>query len=518
MEAVMLIGDLVTNNARRIPDHEGLIWQSEHITWAELNQRVNRLANGLLRIGLQPGDRVAFLLNNCKEIVEIYYAVAKIGCVSAPIMPRSVGREIAHIVNNIEAKTLVVGNQYAALVDEIRADLKSVDFFMGVGESHSFGNDYHELVAKSPDTEPRIRVSSDSSFAIFHTSGTTGRPKGCIQTHGSKMISNLGLLAQLPTRDEDRAMIFTPLNLSLGADMLHTQVLRGISTVLLPKFDEIEILETIEREHISMTFIIESTFDRFAAYPDLDRYDLSSLRYIWASSATRDAGEGIRRLRKVKSFRGQFWNAYGSTETGGCVTFCSPHDIDQALENPRLGHILRSIGRESILSRVDCVDEDGRPLPRGEVGEMVISSPGLFAGYWNQPEQTRDVLRNGQYFTGDLARKDEKGFVYLEGRKKDMIKSGGINVYPAEIEQIFRTHPKVAEVAVVGVPDEHWGEKVIACVVAGANCSEEELLTYCSDKLAGFKRPKSVVFVDSLPKDKVGKILKRELREGLIKK
>jgi acyl-CoA synthetase (AMP-forming)/AMP-acid ligase II len=514
----MLIGDMVTNNARRIPDHEALIWGKERITWDKLNQRVNRLGNGLTRLGLQPGDRVAFLLNNCKEIVELYYAVAKIGCVSAPIMPRSVGREIAHIVNNVGARMLVVSGQYAALVDEIRGDLKSVDLFMGVGESHSFSNDYHELVEKSSVTEPRGKVNSDSIYAIFHTSGTTGRPKGCMQTHGSKMVSNLSLLAHLPHHEDDRAMIFTPLNLSLGADMLHTQVLRGIPTVLLSKFDEIEILETIERERISLTYIIESTFDRFVTHPHLDRYDLSSLRYVWGTSATRDAREGIHRLRKVKSFKGQFWNAYGSTETGGTVTFCSPLDIEKALVDPSFSHIFKSIGRESILSRVDCVDEDGRPLPRGEVGEMVISSPGLFAGYWNQPEQTQDVLREGRFFTGDLARKDEEGFIYLEGRKKDMIKSGGINVYPAEIEQIFRTHSKVAEVAVVGVPDEHWGEKVIACVVAKTPCTEDELLNYCSDKLAGFKRPKSVVFVDSLPKDQYGKILKRELKEGLTKK
>ena len=514
----MLIGDMVTNNARRIPDQEGLIWENERITWAELNRRVNRLANGLIGLGVQPGSRVAFLLNNCSEIVELYYAVAKIGCISAPIMPRSVGREIAYIANNVGASTLVVSAQYAALVKEIREELKSVGLVLGVGEGHPFREDYHNLIGKSPETEPQITVNPDSIYAIFHTSGTTGRPKGCMIKHGPKMTSNLSLLAHLPLREDDRAMIFTPLNLSLGADMLHTNVLRGIPTVLLPKFDEVELLETIQRERVSITFIIESTFDRLVTLPRLDQYDLSSLRYLWGTSATRDAREGIKRLRKVKSFQGRFWNAYGSTETGGTVTFCSPDEIDRAIENPKLSNIFKSIGRESILTRIDCVDDDGNPLPRGEVGEMVIRSPGLFSGYWNQPEQTREALRDGRYFSGDLARKDENGFVYLEGRKKDMIKSGGINVYPAEIEEVIRGFSKVAEVAAVGVPDEHWGEKVVACVVANKPCTEEEILNYCSDKLAGFKRPKSVVFVDSLPKDKVGKILKRELREGLTKK
>jgi acyl-CoA synthetase (AMP-forming)/AMP-acid ligase II len=514
----MLIGDLVANNARRIPDHEGLIWENKHITWAKLNQRVNRLANGLLGLGLQPGNRVAFLLNNCKEIVELYYAVAKIGCISAPIMPRSVGREIAYIVNNVEASMLVVGAQHAALVEEVREELKSVRVVLGVGDGHPFREDYNELVMKSSDREPRININPDSIYAIFHSSGTTGRPKGCMIKHGSKMVSNLNLLAHLPHHEDDRAMIFTPLNLSLGADMLHTYVLRGIPIVLLPKFDEIELLEMIERERISSTFIIESTFDRFVTHPDLDRYNLGSIRYLWATSATRDAQEGIKRLRQVKSFRGRFWNAYGSTETGGAVTFCSPHDIERALEDPHFSHIFKSIGRESMLSRVDCVDDDGNPLPCGQVGEMTISSPGLFTGYWNQPEQTREVLHEGRYFTGDLARKDENGFIYLEGRKKDMIKSGGINVYPAEVEEILRGHSKVAEVAVVGVPDEHWGEKAVACVVTTKACTEKELLDYCSDKLAGYKQPKSVLFLDGLPKDRVGKILKRQLREELSKK
>lgn len=483
----MLIGDMVTNNARRIPDHEGLICADERISWAELNRRVNRLANGLIGLGLQPGNRVAFLLNNCKEIVELYYAVAKIGCVSAPIMPRSVGREIAYITNNIEATALIVGSQHAALVEEVRGELKSVNFLLGVGKGHPFREDYDELVGKSPETEPQIKVDPDSIYAIFHTSGTTGRPKGCMIKHGSKMISNLCLLVHLPLNEDDRAMIFTPLNLSLGADMLHTHVLRGIPTVVLSKFDEIELLETIERERITSTFVIESTFDRLVAHPDLDRYNVSSIRYLWGTSATRNAREGIKRLRKVKSFQGRFWNAYGSTETGGSVTFCSPDDIDRALEDSKFSHIFKSIGRESMLSRVDCVDDDGNPLPCGEIGEMVISSPGLFSGYWNQPEQTREVLHDGRYFTGDLARKDENGFIYLEGRKKDMIKSGGINVYPAEVEEAMRGHSKVAEVAVVGVPDEHWGEKVVACVVAKKPCTEDELLDYCSDKLAGYK-------------------------------
>ncbi|MBN2060577.1 MAG: AMP-binding protein [Deltaproteobacteria bacterium] len=512
----MVTGDMVTNNARRIPDREALIWGDERLTWAKLNQRVNCLSNGLISMGIQPGDRVAFLLNNCKEIVELYYAIAKIGAVSAPIMPRSVGREIAYIVNNVEAKALITSLEYSSLVNEVRDEMQSLDFIVGLGGDKPFDVEYEDLLGRSKEDEPSVQVSPDSIYAIIHTSGTTGFPKGCIAKHGPKMISRLSSLVNIPHREDDRAMIFTPLTAGLGSDMLHNHILKGIPTVLLPKFDQNLVLESIEKERISLTYIIESTFDRLIKNSDLENYDLSSLRYIHATSATRDAREGIQRLRKLKSFRGQFYNCYGSTEAGGWITFCSPTEIERGLDDPKYKDIFKSIGQEAILCRIDCIDDDGNTVPTGEIGEMVVRSPWLFAGYWNQPEQTAEVLRDRRMFTGDLARKDEKGFIYLEGRKKDMIKSGGINVYPAEVEEILRGYGKIAEVAVVGVPDKHWGEKVVACVVTKSPCTEQELLDYSAKKLAGYKKPKIVVFLDELPKNITGKILKKRLRDELI--
>ncbi|MEW6664034.1 MAG: AMP-binding protein [Thermodesulfobacteriota bacterium] len=514
---MMVIGDLITHNARRVPDKEGLVCAGERLTWRDLNRRINRLANGLAGMGLRPGSRVAFILNNCKEIVELYFATAKIGCVSVPIMPRSAGREIAYIVNNVEAGALFVGAQHAAPVQDVRNELKSVEVVLGVGPGHPFSEDYDELLARSQEGEPGIQVEPDSICTIFHTSGTTGTPKGCILKHGPKITGRLSAIAHTPHQEDDRALLFYPLTLSLSTDLLQNHVLRGIPTVLLPKFDEMSVLETIDREGITLAYVIESTFDRLIEHPDLDKFNLGSLRYLYATSATKDASKGIRRLRRLKSFRAMFWNGYGSTEGGGWLTYCGPGDIDRSLEDATFSNVFKSIGREAMLCRIDCLDEEGRPVKTGEAGEMAVRAPWLFSGYWKQPERTAEVLREGRLFTGDLARKDHNGFIYLEGRKRDMIKSGGINVYPAEIEAVFRENPKVKEVAVVGVPDPHWGEKVIACVVARAYSTEEELLGYCSDKLAGFKRPKSVVFLDALPTDKAGKILKRQLREDLMK-
>jgi acyl-CoA synthetase (AMP-forming)/AMP-acid ligase II len=511
----MGIGDLVTNNARRIPDREGLIWKAERMTWAELNQRVNLLANGIISKGLKPGERVAFLLDNCIEIIELYFAIAKTGCVSVPILPRSVGREIAYIASNVEVKALFVGSPYAALIEEVREEMPSVEAVVGIGDSHNLPDNYEDLIASSSDSEPGVQVDPNAICTIFHTSGTTGSPKGCILRHGPKVLSRLSALAHIPHLEDDKALVFYPLTLSFATDMLYNHVLRGIPTVLLPKFDEITMLKAIERERITLAYVIESTFDRLIEHPDLEKYDLSSLRYFCATSATKDASKGIKRLRQLKGFQAKFWNAYGSTEGGGWVTHCSPLDMDRSLEDPEFPNVFKSIGREAMLCRIDCVDDDENPVPPGEVGEMVISAPWLFSGYWNLPEQTEEVLREGRLFTGDLASKDENGFIFLEGRKKDMIKTGGINVYPAEIEEVMRGHAKVKEVAVIGLPDDQWGEKVIACVVALEHCEEEELLEFCSDKLAGFKRPKSVVFVDRLPTDKAGKILKKQLRKTI---
>jgi acyl-CoA synthetase (AMP-forming)/AMP-acid ligase II len=514
-EAVMVIGDLVTNNARHIPHREGLIWQNERITWGELNARVNRLANGLMRKGLNPGDRVAFLLDNCKEIVELYFAIAKIGCVSVPILPRSVGREIAYIANNVEVSALFVGSPYAATIEEVREGMQTVATVVGVGDGHHLTVHYEDLVMKASDSEPGVKVDSNSICTIFHTSGTTGTPKGCLLRHRPKVLSRLSALAHIPHLEDDKGLVFYPLTLSFATDMLYNHVLRGIPTVLLPKFEEITMLKTIEDERITLAYVIESTFDRLIEHPELAKYDLSSLRYLYATSATKDASKGIKRLRQLKGFQAKFWNAYGSTEAGGWVTHCSPDDIDRSLKDPTFSNVFKSIGHEAMLCRIDCVDDAGVSVPPAEVGEMVISSPWLFSGYWNLPEQTEEVLREGRLFTGDLASKDENGFVFLEGRKKDMIKSGGINVYPAEIEEIMRGHKKIKEVAVVGLPDEQWGEKVVACVVPQEPCNEQELLEFCSLKLAGFKRPKSIVFIESLPTDKAGKILKKKLRETL---
>lgn len=516
---MMVIGDLLRSNARRIPEREALVCDGNRLSWEELNRSTNRLANGLLASGVRPGDRVAFILGNTVEIVQLYYAVAKIGATAVPIMPRSVAREIRHVVTDVAASTIVAaaGPGADAVAEALAGDLPlaSVRLVIGVGEDHRLPADFAEIAAGGDDDEPPVAVDPDSIYAIQFTSGTTGAPKGCVLPHRNKVLSRLSMLSEVSYAEDDRALLFMPLAASLGADMLHTHALRGMTTVLMSRFDAGEMLRLIEAEWITALYALESTFDRLIEHPNLDRIDWSVLRWFFASSASRDLRAGMARLAGLPSFRAKVWNAYGCTEGGGWLTFLAP-DETSAWPDGGHGESYRSIGREWLLATVDCVDPQGDPLPAGEVGEMVLSAPWLFAGYWGMPEKTAEVLRDGRYFTGDLARKDENGFVFLEGRMTDMIKTGGLSVYPAEIELVLKGHPAVREVAVVGVTDADWGEKVVACVISDDDAGDaSELIAYCRGELAGYKVPKSIVFMADFPRDQVGKIRKRELRSQL---
>jgi acyl-CoA synthetase (AMP-forming)/AMP-acid ligase II len=511
---MMVIGDLLRHNARRIPNGEAIVSGDDRISWGELNTAVNRLANGLLANGILPGDRLAFIFGNTITAVQLYYAAAKIGAVSVPIMPRSVAREIAYIVNTVGATAVFASADQAQAVQEALPQLAGVKLTVGAGSEHGLPIDISTVISANA-AEPEVAVDPDSPYAIIFTSGTTGTPKGCVLGHRNKVLSRMNMLMHVAYEENDRALLFLPLMASLGADMLHTHVLRGMTTVLMSRFDEAEILRLIEAERITVLYVIESTFDRLIAHEHLDRIDWGSIRYFLATSATRDVREGVTRLRQLPNFRARFWNGYGCTEGGGWLTFMGPDEIEAAASGGDRGEHYRSIGRECMMANVDCVDEAGVPAQAGVIGELVLSSPWLYSGYWSLPDKTAEVLRDGHYYTGDLARKDAAGYVYLEGRMKDMIKTGGVSVYPAEIELVLKGHPKVKEVAVVGVSDAQWGEKVIACVIANGPCDEAELINYCKRELAGFKAPKAIAFMQDFPRDIVGKILKRELRKQL---
>ena len=379
----MLIGDLVTGNARRIPDRTALVFDDRRPTWGELELRTNRVANALMGLGVQPGDRVAYILNNSIELVELYFGIAKSGAISAGILPRSVGREIAYVAGDLGVKVLVVGPEAAQAVAEIQGQLKTVEHIVGVGTDRF--ESYEGLLARASAEPPGVAIDPDAVFAVKYTTGTTGFPKGCMRTHRGYITNVLVYLAKVPHLPTDIAAIGMPLSAGLGIHMLTTHVCAGIPTVLRPKFDVADLYETIARERATMTFAILSLFDQFAEHPDLARADLTSLRLLTGTSATGESRPGMLAIKANPTFKGGFINSYGSTETGGYVTYMTQPETDIALANPTKPDRLSSLGTEAPLFRVSAVDEDMREVPAGEFGEMVVQGPSLTKGYWNRP-------------------------------------------------------------------------------------------------------------------------------------
>ncbi len=515
----MLIGDTLTANARARPGATGLIFGEQQLTWGELNAGANRVANAFLKLGARPGDRVVYPLENGVEFVQIFYGLAKLGMIGSPVMPNSVGSEIAHTVRDLGAKFVICAAGARAAVAEIQSSLPGLEAVVGIGHD-SFAHEFARLVADAADTEPDTLAlwnrDPDSDLSVKYTSGTTGSPKGCIKTHRQLLTCCEINLHHMPFNPNDIASISGPMAAGSNLSLLALYVLSGSTIMLLPRFEATRLLESIERHRVSIVHATQSTFTRFTGHPDLDRYDLSSVRYYSGSSPVGGNQDGMTRLRANKTFKGRFFCAFAATEAGGRITYLLPGEIDAALAPGGRADILQSVGHPAHRCQVESMDENMRPVPAGEIGLMAVKAPQVFKGYWNKPEQTREAFRDGWLITGDLLRKDAEGYLYLSGRSRDVVRTGGMNVYPAEVEPVLRTHPKVKAAAVVGLPHADWGETVVACLVAETGCTEKEIIDFCRERLAPYKRPKLVKFLDALPENQVGKVLKRELREKVM--
>lgn len=511
----MILGETLAYNARNIPDKEAFIYFDRRTTWKGLNDAANRFANALTKLGAKKGDRCLLLVDNCIEFIEIYYGLAKIGVISAPSLPKAVGAEIVYIANDLRAKFIIAERDAAPGVREISDQIKTVEHTIGVGEGHGLEYDYYEMLRNSSGEDPNVQIDPSDYLTIKYTSGTTGAPKGCIRSHNNFVMAGAVGLFEQPMYDDDVASISSPLAAGMAITEMSRFVIRGTKTVLLGRFDPAQYFEMIEREKITFGYAMDTMVRRFATHPGFQQANLSSLRTF---SGSRDH-KSMELMRNQKTFHAGFHTGYGSSEGGGRISFKKPEDYQKTFDNPeKYGYLHDSLGREGRLFRMEAVDDDLRPVPVGEIGELAIRGPSVFQGYWERPEETAKVLREGWLVTGDLIRRDVDGHIYMCGRKREMIKTGGINVYPAEIEPVLMSYGKVDQVAVVGVPDKEWGEKVVACVVAKEPMTEVELIDFCRDKLGGPKRPKNVVFMDKFPTNASGKVVKRELVEMLTPK
>ncbi len=509
------VGDLLGRNARLFPSKSGLIFGDVHLGWREVNTRCCRFANALLKLGVGRGDRVALYASNSHQWVEASFALSKIGAVVVTVNDRLSPPEVAYILENSRAIGLITARPQLASAQAAAARAPACRLLIGIDTGAPDLLDYETLLAEASDAEPLLDppLKAEEASMLLYTSGTTGFPKGAIYTHGSTLLGMLIHAHAIGSRTTHRVMLPSPLYSAAGTAGIYCAVYAG-STSVIVNFDVETALRTLERERITFTNLVPTTIQRLLARDDFDQYDLSALDtilYGGSPIAVPVLREARRRLPGCR-----FRQTFASTETGTAGTVLEPEDHDLALADPACEHLLLSCGRPQLGVDLAIFDADGRELPPGEVGEIAVRTEANMAGFWNNPEATAKAMRNGWVLTGDMARRDEHGYFYLVDRKNDMIVTGAFNVYPSEVERVLQDHPAVYEVAVVGVPSVEWGEAVKAVVVLrpGQTVTEGDLIRHCEGRIAGYKKPKSVDFVESLPRNATGKVLHRRLRES----
>ncbi|WP_338752471.1 acyl-CoA synthetase [Janibacter alittae] len=492
-------------NADRVAYVDGLA--GVQTTYAQLEERTNRLADALRAKGVSHGERVALLCLNSPQMMEIYLAVAKLGAISVPVNFRLHPDEIAHVLSDSGASLLFVSTPFVDAATQALASGTSVRETIRVPalaeREAGEGGDYEPLVSSGASERVVADVGHDDVCVIMYTSGTTGRPKGAMLTHGNffyNAINAMGFASGIGRTDV--TISAAPL-FHIGALGVHTLpfLFVGAGVVVIEAFTPDQWVEAAARHHVTQAFLVPAMWAAVAASPALETADLSSLRLAISGGAPCP----LPVISAMKSHGVAFTEGFGMTETSPNAACLQPEDVVEHAG---------SVGRPVAFMDFRILDEMDQDVPVGHVGELCLRGPSVFVGYWDKPEATAEAIRDGWFHTGDMARVDEEGFYSLVDRKKDMIITGGENVYPIEVEQVLYGHPDVVEVAVIGVLDETWGETVAAVVVRAADSSltADGLREWARERISHFKAPRRVAFVDELPRNATGKILKRELR------
>jgi len=477
---------------------------------AELAQRVRRMANALRGLGIRPRQHVAVLCTTSAEHQEVVFALAAIGAVWVPLNTRLSARELSFIIENSEAVALIYSGDMQSMAEELGKP-GAVSTWIGLGAKPPIGHDYEALLARAADTAVTPGVTPDDLFAIMYTSGTTGLPKGVMLTHRQFFFGTLCSTLVLRPAENDVKLQLLPQFHAGGQIWQLAFMAAGATIATIPRFDVDGVLDAIDRLGVTAVGFVPSMLTMLLESPRVATTDFSRLRRVIYGAAPIPE-DRLSRAMQVMHAAG-FQQTYGLTEAGVLSSVLGEDDHVYALrENPA---VLRSCGRQMLGYTMQVVDDQGAPLPDGTVGEMAIRSDSLMSGYWKRPDATAKSLVDGWLRTGDLAYRDAEGYYFLVDRKTDMIISGGENVYPIEVENVISAHPAVLEVAVIGVPDERWGEAVKAVVTPrdGERPSAEEIIAFCRGKLGGFKIPKSVDFIERIPRNASGKITKNVLRD-----
>lgn len=501
----------IATHAKRVPDRAALIMNDRVLTFEELDRRTNALANALLQLGIEPGDRISILMHNSPEIMQAWGAAGKAALIPIALNYRFKEDELAYIINDSESKALIYGQEFERVVNASRPKLTIpplVYICLG-GSSSPDVLDLDEMIRKAPDAPPQIETDSRGvAPSLVYTSGTTGRPKGVFKKSRNRLNTLLGYAYIFESTYDDTHLVAGPLYHAAPYAWAAYSLILGNTIVIMPRFDAQEFLRLIQEHRVTTMWVVPTMLNRVLNLPPKVRegYDISSVR------AMTVGGESFPfpLVKKAVEYfgEGKIFEFFGSTETS-CVTYMRPED---QLRKPG------SCGKPAMGCDIKLLDENRNEVPVGEPGIMYVRSEFLLDGYYKNPQATRENYHNDYFTVGDIARVDEEGYYYIVDRSVDMIISGGVNIYPAEIEEVLYGHPDLFDASIIGLQDPEWGEKVVAYVVKKKNADirKEDIIDYVGERLASYKKPKEVIFVDEIPYSPSGKQLKRVLREKYV--
>ena len=499
--------ELLSITAMIVPDRHAIVFDDQRITFGELASRVNRLANGLADLGVGAGDRVAVMQVNCNEHIESYFATAKLDAIFVPINFRARAEELSFMLNDSGVKAIILGQRYQDMLRQVKPELTTLEHQITLEAPADDFVYYDDLIANSSDDERFPTADGEDVTIVMFTAGTTGTPKGVMLSHNSFSSYILANVEPVDMEVAEKNILTVPLHHIAGVQAVMAAIYGGRTLVLQRQFDEEGWMKLVQDEQVNRAMMVPTMLKRLMDQPSFGSYDLSSLRVITYGAAPMPLEVIKKAIAEFPNTR--FINAFGQTETASTITMLPPdaHEIregdpDYDAKLKRLG----SIGKPLPDVEVRIVDEDGNDVPLGENGEIVARGERLMKGYWNREEATKETLRGGWLYTGDLGYWDDEGYIFLSGRAKDFLKRGGEMIAPEEVEQIIMSHPAVDEAAIIGVPDIEWGERVRAIVVRkpGMELTMEEVVEHCRPRMAGFKRPEDVIFIDELKPDGQG--------------
>ncbi len=505
----MKLAAISTRAAHYWPGRLALIDGARRFTFAQFEQRANRLACALAGASVRKGDRVAVQAWNRSELVEAEVACYKAGFIKVPLNARLTLEETMHTLRDSQASVLVADGEHAAAVQSRRAEVPGLRLIVSTEQ----GGDqlYETFITAAADAAVQVDMGADDVAVLHYTSGSSGVLKAAMQTFGNReaMVRKFLMSPLRRAQPGDVQAHVGPITHASGMNLMYLMFC-GATSLLLGRFEETELLQTIQRERVTRLFMVPTMVNRMVNHPDIAKYDLSSLNLVLYGAAPM-APSLVEKA--IATFGPILTQGYGAGETNSMVTLLTEQEhVDALAHNPKR---LASCGRPYGDTEVRVVDAHDRDIQPGEVGEIIVKGADVMKGYWNAPELTAEAIVGGYYRTGDLAMVDAEGYIFIVDRKKEMIISGGFNIYPAEVEQVLFAHPAIYEAAAVGVPNEEWGEAIKAVVVLkpGMSASVEDILSFCAQRLPGFKRPRSVDFTQELPKNPNGKIVRRLVRE-----